>query len=93
MRKRSLSDERFTRRHLAAAVADLLSLGPIVVSSQVLVEGALGFAENLTIYDAVYLVLATARGIPLCTCDGGLAAIAKGAGVPVLVPGRDPLLP
>lgn len=93
LRKRSLVDKRFTRRHLVGGVTDLLSLGPVVVSSHVLVQGALEFAKNLTIYDAVYVVLAAARGIPLCTFDGGLAAVAKKAGVTVLVPGKDSLVP
>lgn len=92
LRKRFLTDERFTRRHLAAAVADLLALGPVVVSSGVLVERTLEFAENLTVYDAVYLVLAAARRLPLCTFDAGLAAEARRAGVSVLVPGSDPLV-
>jgi len=92
LRRRLLTDKRFTRRHLADGVADLLALGPLVVSSRVLVEQALPFAENLTVYDAVYLVLATARRIPLCTLDAGLAVEARRSGVAVLVPGTDPLL-
>ena len=91
LRRRLLTDKRFTRRHLADGVADLLALGPLVVSSRVLVEQALHFAENLTVYDAVYLVLATARRIPICTLDAGLAVEARRWGVAVLVPGTDPL--
>lgn len=92
LRKRFLADKRFTRRHLLAGVADLLALGPFVVSSGVLLEGTLQFADNLTVYDAVYLVLAAARRIPLCTLDTGLVAEARRTGVGVLVPGKDPLL-
>lgn len=92
LRKRFLTDERFTRRHLAAGVADLLALGPLVVSSGILVERTLKFAENLTVYDAVYLVLAAARRIPLCTLDAGLATEARKARIAVLVPGKDPLV-
>ena len=92
LRKRFLTDEGFTRQHLAESVADLLSLGPIVVGSRVLVEQAVQFAENLTVYDAVYVVLATARRLPICTLDSGLAAEGRRADVAVLVPGRDPLL-
>ncbi|MGH2806860.1 MAG: type II toxin-antitoxin system VapC family toxin [Actinomycetota bacterium] len=92
LRKRFLADKRFTRRHLADAVADLLALGPVVVSSSVLVERAIRLAENLTVYDAVYLVLAKARRIPICTLDTGLAGAARKARVTVLVPGRDPLV-
>jgi predicted nucleic acid-binding protein len=91
LRKRFLVDERFTQRHLADGVADLLALGPILVSSQVLVEDTLAFAENLTTYDAAYLVLAAARGVPLCTFDGGLAAAARKAGIIALVPGESSL--
>lgn len=91
LRKRFLTDKRFTRRHLADAITDLLAIGPFIVSSGVLVERAIGFAENLTVYDAVYLVLASARRIPICTSDAGSAAEARRAGVTVLVPGKDPL--
>ena len=91
LRKRFLSDKRFTRRHLVDGVSDLLALDPVVVGSGVLVERSLQFAENLTVYDTVYLVLAAARRIPLCTLDAGLAAEARKARVPVLVPGIDPL--
>lgn len=42
-------------------------MAPIVARSHVLVEGALQLAETLTIYDAVFVVVAAARGIPLCT--------------------------
>ena len=93
LRKRFLVDKRFTRRHLAGGIADLLELGPIVVSSHVLVEDALAFAEQLTIHDAVYVVLAAARRIPLCTFDSGLAATARRTGVTALVPSRDSLVP
>ena len=92
LRKRFLTDKRFTRRHLADGVIDLLALSPLVVSSGVLVERAIQFAENVTVYDAVYLVLAADRGIPICTLDIGLATEALGAGVAVLVPGTDPLV-
>ena len=91
LRKRFLTDKRFSRRHLVDGVSDLLALDPVVVGSGVLVERSLQFAENLTVYDAVYLVLAAARRIPLCTLDAGLAAEARKARVPVLVPGIDPL--
>ncbi len=93
LRKRFLTDGRFTRQHLAEGVADLLALGLIVVSGRVLVEQAVRFAENLTVYDAVYLVLAAARRLPVCTLDSGLAAEARRSGISVLVPGKDPLVP
>ena len=92
LRRRFLTDKRFTRRHLTDGVADLLALRPLVVSSSVLVERTIQFAENLTVYDAVYLVLASARRIPRCTFDTGLAAEAQRARVTVLVPGKDPLV-
>lgn len=92
LRKRFLTDDRFTRRHLTDAVDDLLRLGPIVVGSRVLVPEALSFAENLTVYDATYLVLALARGLPLCTFDRGLVAAARTAGLAAFVPG-DPAKP
>jgi predicted nucleic acid-binding protein len=92
LRKRSFIDKRFTRQHLADGVADLLALGPLVVSSRVLVERAIQFADNLTVYDAAYLVLAAVRRIPICTLDAGVAAEARKARVTVLVPGTDPLV-
>ncbi len=92
LRKRFLTDKRFTRRHLADGVTDLVALGPLVVSSRALVGAAIEFAENLTVYDAVYLVLASARGIPICTLDTGMAAQARKAGIAVQEPGAGRLL-
>jgi predicted nucleic acid-binding protein len=92
LRKRYLTDNRFTRKHLANGVADLLALGPLVVSSRVLVEGAILFADNLMVYDAAYLVLAAARRIPICTLDTRLAKEARKARFTALVPGVDPLV-
>ncbi|MFN2388851.1 MAG: type II toxin-antitoxin system VapC family toxin [Actinomycetota bacterium] len=92
LRKRFLTDRRFTRQHLADGVADLLGLGLLIVSSRALVEGAIRFADNLTVYDAAHLVLAAARHNPICTLDTRLAKEARRAGVTVLVPGTDPLI-
>jgi predicted nucleic acid-binding protein len=92
LRKRFLTDKRFTRQHLADGVADLLALGPLIVSSRVLVEGAIQFAENLTVYDAAYVMLSAARRIPICTLDTRLAKEARKARITVLVPGTDSLL-
>lgn len=41
LRRRFLTDKRFTRRHLSDGVADLLALGPLIVSSRVLVSNVL----------------------------------------------------
>jgi predicted nucleic acid-binding protein len=90
LRKRYLTDKRFTRQHLADAVADLIALGPLVVSGRVLVERALQFADNLSVYDAVYLTLAASRTIPICTLDIALASQARAVGVTALVPRTDP---
>ena len=92
LRRRFLTDKRFTRRHLSDGVADVLALGPLIVSSRVLVQRAIRFADNLTVYDAVYLELAAARRLPICTLDAGLAAEARRAGLFVLVPGVDLLV-
>jgi predicted nucleic acid-binding protein len=92
LRKRYVADRRFTREHLTDGVADLLALGPLVVSSSVLVERALDFADNLTVYDAVYVTLAASQRIPICTLDIALATQARGVGVTALVPGTDPLV-
>ena len=62
------------------------------MSSRVLVQRASRFADNLTMYDAVYLELAVARRLPICTLDAGLAAEARRAGLSPLVPGVDPLV-
>jgi len=92
LRRRFLTDKRFTRRHLSDGVAEFLALGPLIVSSRVLVQRASRFADNLTMYDAVYLELAVARRLPICTLDAGLAAEARRAGLSPLVPGVDPLV-
>jgi predicted nucleic acid-binding protein len=92
LRKRYLTEKRFTRQHLADGVADLLALGPLVVSGRVLVKRALQFVENLTVYDAVYLALAASRKIPICTLDVALATESRRVGVTALVPGTDPLV-
>lgn len=91
MRNRStLTDRRFTRKRLAEGVADLLAVGPVVVSSRVLVEGTIRFADSLTVYDAAYLALAAARRIPICTFDTRLAKEARKVRIIVVVPGTDP---
>jgi predicted nucleic acid-binding protein len=62
------------------------------VSSRVLVQGAIRFADNPTVYDAVYLALAAGKSLPICTLDAGLAAAARRAGLSVLVPGIDSII-
>jgi predicted nucleic acid-binding protein len=89
LRKRRLRDQAFTQRQLVAAVRNLLELGLVPVPSAVLLERACELAEEVTIYDAVYVVLADARGIPLSTADRALAETAQRHGVNVLGPGTD----
>lgn len=54
-----------------AALADVLSAVVPVAREQ-----------GLSVYDASYLALALARGLPLATGDGRLAAAARAVGVP-----------
>jgi predicted nucleic acid-binding protein len=89
LRKRYLRDPGFSKRSLATAIVNLLELGVIPVPSSVLIERTLDLIDDLTSYDATYVVLAEARGIPLCTLDRGLAQTAEARGVPVLGPGED----
>lgn len=91
LRKRYLRDPEFSKRSLAAAILNLLELGLIPVPSSVLIERTLVFVDDLTSYDASYVVLAEARGIPLCTLDRGLARTAEARGLHVLGPGTSTL--
>jgi predicted nucleic acid-binding protein len=45
-------------------------------------------AQNLSVYDAVYLELAMRRGLPLATLDAKLRAAATAVGVPIYSPPR-----
>lgn len=89
LRKRRLRERDFSRRHLATAVRNLLELGLVSVPSAFLVEPACELAEEVTMYDAAYVVLAQARSLPLSTADRALAATAQQHGVEVLGPGTD----
>ena len=46
----------------------------------------LAFKHGLTTYDATYLALALAEGLPLATLDRQLAAAARAEKVPILGP-------
>lgn len=52
-----------------------------------LLEGAWALRDQLTTYDAVYLVLADILHAPLATLDATLATVASKQGVEVIVPG------
>ena len=87
MRKRYLVDEGFTQEYLGRSIQDLLALGPVVVSSIALIGATVEFANRLTAYDAAYVALAAARGLPLCTLDGALGQAARDSGASVVIPG------
>lgn len=87
LRRRRLTDRRFTRTHLREAVADPLALRPVVVSSAALIEAAIDDADFLTTCDASYLAVAAAWRLPLCTLHAPLAGAAQAEGLEVLVPG------
>lgn len=89
LRKRFLSDPRFTRSHLTDAITDLLLLDPVLVGARALVGDALSHVDRLTFYDASYLALAKLRRLPLCTLDSGLAEVAEATGLETLTPGTE----
>lgn len=72
-----------------ARIRELLSALPITVEATVLAEAlgdVLDLARRLelTAYDAAYLSLAAARGIPLATADDRLRRACEQAGVPLV---------
>ncbi|MGH8935821.1 MAG: type II toxin-antitoxin system VapC family toxin [Acidimicrobiia bacterium] len=89
LRKRYLSDQRFTRGHLDEAVEDMSLLQPVLIGAASLVMHALRYAHRLTMYDAAYVAVADLRRLPLCTLDEDLAATARAEGVEVLIPASE----
>ncbi|MGH2733935.1 MAG: type II toxin-antitoxin system VapC family toxin [Actinomycetota bacterium] len=73
LRKRHLREEEFTARHMRGAIENLLELGVGFVPSATLIEQSVEFVDVLTSYDACYVVLARALGLPLLTFDERLA--------------------
>ncbi|MEO5940903.1 MAG: type II toxin-antitoxin system VapC family toxin [Candidatus Limnocylindrales bacterium] len=71
-------------RTLTSMVAGLpIDIAPVELGT------ALGLIEtarqhDLSVYDAAYLNLARARGLPLATVDGRLADACRAAGVPLI---------
>ena len=55
---------------------DLLDLPLTRYPHQVLVQRAFELRQRVTIYDGLYLALAEALQLPLCTCDAALARVA-----------------
>lgn len=86
LRKRWLSDERFTARHLKSSIENLLDLGVGFVPAATLIMETLEFVNDLTPYDACYIVLARAMEAPLVTFDERLVRAAP-KDVEVSVPG------
>lgn len=89
LRKRYLRERGYTRDDFGAALADVLRLDPVFVSSAVLAPRLVAHLDTMTAYDAAYVVLARARQLPLCTLDVGQAAGAREVGVTVLEPGTE----
>jgi predicted nucleic acid-binding protein len=66
---------------LAEIPIDLVTLGPTTVFTQVL---PLALAQDVSVYDAAYLVVAQLHQVPVATVDGRLAEVARTIGIPVL---------
>ncbi len=58
-----------------AALADLADLPITRYAHGPLLPGALALRNNVTVYDAIYLVLAEALGATLLTCHGALEKV------------------
>jgi predicted nucleic acid-binding protein len=70
-----------SQRAASRAVSQLAQLAIATVASSALFEKAWLLRKRLTVYDAVYVVLARGLELPLVTADRRLARTARGAGV------------
>ena len=84
LRRGRMSDDAFWRQ--LARVESLSVRIRSTGSTRRIAELAL--AHGLTAYDAAYLALALAEGLPLATLDRRLRAAAQAEGVPVLPEGQ-----
>ncbi|MEX2457875.1 MAG: type II toxin-antitoxin system VapC family toxin [Actinomycetota bacterium] len=87
LRKRLVHDAAYTVEDLYQSVARVFRLGPTIVPATGFVLEAIRHARELSVYDAIYLVMAGSLGAPLCTLDRALASRSRRAGVVVLQPG------
>ena len=71
-----------------AVAAAMILAGTSVTAPPIAIDLAVAASERfgLTVYDAVYLLLAQSLGIPLLTDDGALRRAAIAQGVDVLLP-------
>lgn len=82
--RRRVAGGEMSERRADLAIRDLLDLRLVRVPHPTLLERAWTLRSNLTTYDAVYVALAEALGVPLLTADVRLAG-APGIRCPIEV--------
>lgn len=82
--RRAALREELDEARAAGAVEDLGDLAVELFPSLPLRERTWAMRHRLTVADALFAALAMELAEPLATKDGGLAAAAKDAGIPVL---------
>ena len=73
--RRQVASGTVTSSRALEALDDLVDLPLLRHAHAPLVHAAFGLRHNLTIYDALYVVLAAALDAPLVTCDAQLARL------------------
>jgi predicted nucleic acid-binding protein len=76
LRRRSASGHLDGRRRCQLALTDLLELPLRRAAHRPLLARCWELRHNLTVYDAAYVALAEALGVPLLTADGRLSRAA-----------------